>query len=118
MASPLRTPLAEGTVYYVGHPVAAIVAETRQQAQDAADLVVAEYADLPCVIDPREAIKPGAPQIWPEAGGNVAAEARYGNAEGAAAAFARAAHVVEVELHNHRLNALALEPRCSIGVPA
>ena len=116
MASPLRTPLAEGTVYYVGHPVAAIVAETRQQAQDAADLVVAEYADLPCVIDPREAIKPGAPQIWPEAGGNVAAEARYGNAEGTAAAFARAAHVVEVELHNHRLNALALEPRCSIGV--
>src|SRR3954471_10248491 len=116
MASPLRTPLAEDKVYYVGHPVAAIVAETRQQAQDAADAVLVEYEDLPAVVDPRRAVEPGAPQIWPAASGNVAAEARYGNAEATAAAFAGAAHVVEVELHNHRLNALALEPRCAIGV--
>ena len=116
MASPPRTPLAEDKVYYVGHPVAAIVAETRQQAQDAADAVLVEYEDLPAVVDPRRAVEPGAPQIWPAASGNVAAEARYGNAEGTAAAFGKAAHVVEVELHNHRLNALALEPRCAIGV--
>ncbi len=116
MASPPRTPLAEDKVYYVGHPVAAIVAETRQQAQDAADAVLVEYEDLPAVVDPRRAVEPGAPQIWPAANGNVAAEARYGNAEGTAAAFGKAAHVVEVELHNHRLNALALEPRCAIGV--
>src|SRR3954469_22785818 len=116
MASPLRTPLAEDKVYYVGHPVAAIVAETRQQAQDAADAVLVEYEDLPAVVDPRRAVEAGAPQIWPAAGGNIAAEARYGNAEATAAAFAKAAHVVEVELHNHRLNALALEPRCAIGV--
>src|SRR3954470_9032697 len=116
MASPLRTPLAEDKVYYVGHPVAAIVAETRQQAQDAADAVLVEYEDLPAVVDPRRAVEPGAPQIWPAAGGNIAAEARYGNAEATAAAFAKAAQVVEVELHNHRLNALALEPRCAIGV--
>src|SRR4051812_1110743 len=116
MASPLRTPLAEDKVYYVGHPVAAIVAETRQQAQDAADAVLVEYEDLPAVVDPRRAVEPGAPQIWPAAGGNIAAETRYGNAEATSAAFAKAAHVVEVELHNHRLNALALEPRCAIGV--
>jgi aerobic carbon-monoxide dehydrogenase large subunit len=116
MASPLRTPLAEDKVYYVGHPVAAIVAETRQQAQDAADDVLVEYEDLPAVVDPRRAVEPGAPLIWPAASGNVAAEARYGNAQATAAAFAKAVHVVEVELHNHRLNALALEPRCAIGV--
>src|SRR3954462_3782001 len=116
MASPLRTPLAEDKVYYVGHPVAAIVAETRQQAQDAADAVLVDYEDLPAVVDPRRAVEAGAPQIWPAAGGNIAAGARYGNAEATAAAFAKAAHVVEVELHNHRLNALALEPRCAIGV--
>jgi carbon-monoxide dehydrogenase large subunit len=116
MASPLRTPLAEDKVYYVGHPVAAIVAESRQQAQDAADLVLAEYEDLPAVVDARKAIEPGAPQIWPAASGNVAAETRYGDAAATAAAFAKAAHVVEVELHNHRLNSMALEPRCSIGV--
>jgi carbon-monoxide dehydrogenase large subunit len=53
MAAPLRTPLAEDKVYYVGQAVAAIVAETRQQAQDAADLIAPEYEDLPCVVDPR-----------------------------------------------------------------
>ena len=116
MASPPRTPLAEGKVYYVGQPVVAIVAETRQQAQDASELVVAEYEDLPCVVDPRSAVEPGAPQIWPQAPGNVSAETRYGDAQATAAAFAKAAHVVEVELHNHRLNAMALEPRCAIGV--
>ena len=116
MSAPPRTPLAEGRVYYVGQPVAAIVAETRQQAQDAADLVAPEYEDLPCVVDARAAIEAGAPQIWPQAPGNVAAETRYGDAAATAAAFAQAAHVVEVELHNHRLNAMALEPRCAIGV--
>jgi carbon-monoxide dehydrogenase large subunit len=116
MSAPPRTPLAEGRVYYVGQPVAAIVAETRQQAQDAADLVAPEYADLPCVVDARAAIEAGAPQIWPQAPGNVAAETRYGDAVATAAAFTQAAHVVEVELHNHRLNAMALEPRCAIGV--
>jgi carbon-monoxide dehydrogenase large subunit len=116
MTSPLRTPLAEDKVYYVGHPVAAIVAETRQQAQDAVELIGVEYEDLPAVVDPRTAIEPGAPQIWPGAPGNVAAETRYGDAAATAAAFGKAAHVVEIELHNHRLNALALEPRCAIGV--
>src|SRR3954463_12785207 len=67
MASPLRTPLAEHKVYYVGHPVAAIVAgaglvaETRQRAQDAADAVLVEYEALPAIVDPRRAIEPGAP---------------------------------------------------------
>ena len=56
MAAPLRTPLAEDKVYYVGQPVVAIVAETRQQAQDAADLVAIEYEDLPCVVDSRAAV--------------------------------------------------------------
>src|SRR5918995_1569441 len=70
MAAPPRTPLAEGKVFYVGQPVAAIVAETRQQAQDAADLVVVDYEDLPCVVDPRKAIAPGAPLLWEQASGN------------------------------------------------
>jgi carbon-monoxide dehydrogenase large subunit len=68
------------------------------------------------VVDARTAVEPGAPQIWPQAPGNVAAETRYGDAAATADAFGKAAHVVEVELHNHRLNAMALEPRCAIGV--
>jgi aerobic carbon-monoxide dehydrogenase large subunit len=116
MAAPLRTPLAEDKVFYVGQPVVAIVAETRQQAQDAADLVVVDYEDLPCVVDPRKAIEPGAPLLWEQASGNVAAEAAYGNKEGVEKAFSGAAHITRIELHNQRLNAVAMEPRCAIGV--
>ena len=116
MAAPLRTPLAENKVFYVGQPLAAIVAETRQQAQDAADLVAVDYEDLPCVVDPRKAIAPGAPLLWEAAGGNIAAEARYGDAAAVDRAFQGAAHVCRIQLHNQRLNAVAMEPRCAIGV--
>jgi len=116
MAVPLRTPLAEGKVLYVGQPVAAIVAETRQQAQDAAEAVVIEYADLPPVVDPRRAVEPGAPLVWDGAAGNIAAEAAYGNRDAVEKAFSGAAHVTRIELHNQRLNAMAMEPRCAIGV--
>jgi aerobic carbon-monoxide dehydrogenase large subunit len=116
MSAPLRTPLAGERALYVGHPVVAVVAQTRVQAQDAAELAEIDYQDLPCVVDPREAVKPGAPQLWPEAPGNVAAETRYGKADEAEAAFKRAAHVTEIELHNQRVIAMAMEPRCAIGV--
>ena len=116
MAAPLRTPLAGDTAYYAGHPVAAVVAETREQAQDAAELVSVDYDELPCVIDPRKAIEAGAPQIFAAAPGNVSAEARYGDVKAAADAFAKAAHVASIELHNQRLIATALEPRSSTAV--
>src|SRR4029453_7799725 len=70
----------------------------------------------PCVVDPRDAVKADAPLLWEQAPGNVAAEASYGSREGVEKAFAAAAHVTRVELHNQRLNALAMEPRCCIGV--
>ncbi|MBI2753519.1 MAG: xanthine dehydrogenase family protein molybdopterin-binding subunit [Betaproteobacteria bacterium] len=116
MAAPPRTLLANGRVYYVGQPVAAIVAETREQAQDAAELAMIEYEDLPCVTDVQRAVEADAPQLWPEAPGNISAEARIGNAKAVDEAFARAAHVTRLALDNQRLIAMALEPRCSIGV--
>jgi aerobic carbon-monoxide dehydrogenase large subunit len=116
MAAPPRTPLALDKVFYAGHPVVAVVAETRAQAQDAAERVVIDYEDLPAVTDPRAAVAPGAPILWEAAGGNVAAETRYGDAGKVAEAFRNAAHVVELELHNQRLNAMALEPRAAAAV--
>jgi len=116
MEAPLRTLLADGTVYHVGQAVVAIVAGTREQAQDAAERVSVEYDELPCVTDPRRAIDAGAPQLWPEAPNNIAAESRYGDAKACDAAFAKAAHVVELALHNQRLIANAIEPRCSVAV--
>jgi carbon-monoxide dehydrogenase large subunit len=116
MAAPPRTLLADGKVHYVGQPVVAIVAQTRVQAQDAAELVAIDYEDLPCVVDAKAAIAPGAPLVWPEASGNVAAQTEYGDAAKVAEAFAKAAHVTELELHNQRVSAMALEPRACIGV--
>lgn len=116
MAVPPRYPLAEGKVFYVGQPVVAVVAVTRAQAQDAAEQVLVEYEALPAVVDPRRAIAPDAPQLWAEAEGNIAAEARLGDTKAADEGFERAAHVVEIELHNQRVIANAIEPRCAIGV--
>src|SRR5690348_10789463 len=95
MSAPPRTPLAEGTVFYVGQPVAAIVAATRAQAQDAAELALVEYEDLPSVVDAKSAVAPGAPLVWPEAGGNVAAETEYGDGAAVDKAFSEADGIVE-----------------------
>src|SRR5258706_8578124 len=117
MAAPARTPLAEGKVFYVGQPVVAVVADSREAAQDAAELAQIEYEDLPSVVDPRRAIERDAPLLWPQAPGNVAAEARYGDSSSVEKILASAAHITEIELHNQRLNAFAMEPRCFIAVP-
>jgi aerobic carbon-monoxide dehydrogenase large subunit len=116
MTAPLRTPLAEDKVYYVGQPVAAIVASTRVQAQDAAELVMIDYEDLPCVVDAKQAVQAGAPLVWPEAAGNVAAQSEYGDKAAVEAAFAKAAHVSTLELHNQRVIAMALEPRACMAL--
>src|SRR4051812_7199944 len=116
MAAPARTPLAERKVFYVGQPVVAVVAESREAAQDAAELAQIEYEELPSVVDPRRAIEHGAPLLWPQAPGNVAAEAAYGNAKEVEKAFSKAPHVTKIELHNQRLNAFAMEPRAFIAV--
>src|SRR6267142_2020900 len=116
MSAPPRTPLAEGRVYYVGQPVIAVVAESRNQAQDAAELAVVEYEELPSVVDARAAVARGAPLVWEGASGNIAAEASYGRPEQVEKAFADAAHVTELELHNQRVIAMAMEPRACIGV--
>ncbi|HVP09137.1 MAG TPA: xanthine dehydrogenase family protein molybdopterin-binding subunit [Burkholderiales bacterium] len=115
MAAPLRTPLATDAAYYVGHPVAAIVAETRVQAQDAAELVAVDYEELPAVATVDAALASGAPQLWKEAPGNVSAEIRHGDATAVERALAGAAHVVELELCNQRVSAVPLEPRCALA---
>jgi carbon-monoxide dehydrogenase large subunit len=115
MAAPLRTPLATDTAYYAGHPVVAVVAETRMQAQDAAELVGIEYEELPGVTTPAAALASGAPQLWAAAPDNLSAEVRYGDAQAVDKAIAGAAHVVELEIDNQRVAAMPLEPRCALA---
>jgi aerobic carbon-monoxide dehydrogenase large subunit len=115
MAAPLRTPLATDTAYYAGHPLVAVVAETRAQALDAAELVNVEYGELPSVVTPAAALEPAAPAIWAAAPGNLSAEVRYGDAAAVGKAIAGAAHVIELELDNQRVAAMPLEPRCALA---
>jgi aerobic carbon-monoxide dehydrogenase large subunit len=114
-AAPPHVVLAVDTVRYVGEAVAAIVAETREQARDAAEAIDARYEALPAVVGIADAVAAGAALVWPAATGNIACEARHGNAEATAAAFARAAHVVKLDLINQRLVPCPIEPRCTLA---
>jgi len=115
--SPHRPALAEGRVLHVGEAVAMVVARTAALAQDAADKIVVDYTPLDAVTDVRAAVKAGAPQLWPEAPGNIAfdwtAPADPDGKKQAALdkAFKEAAHVVRAELVNQRLVAASIEPR-------
>ena len=102
-------------VRFVGDPVALVVAETRQQAQDAAELVEVEYDLLPSVTDTAAADAPDAPLVWEERGSNLCVHWRSGREAEADAAFERAARTVQVELVNNRLVGNPMEPRVAIG---
>jgi len=67
-----RPALARGRVRHVGDPVVLVVAETREQATDAAALVRVEYEPLPAVAATADARRPGAPAVWDEAPDNIA----------------------------------------------
>jgi carbon-monoxide dehydrogenase large subunit len=110
-AFPPRRGLAHERVRFVGEAVAAVVAETREQAAEAVRHVDVVYEELPAVVDPAGATAPGAPRLWEEAPDNVCAQARHGDEAAASAAFARAAHVVSVEIVQQRLAPTPLEPR-------
>ena len=114
-ASPPRHALAVGTVRFVGEAVAAVVAETREQARDATEAIDVRYDPLPAVVDPFSALAPDAPQVWPAAAGNVACEIAHGNAQATATAFGKAAHVVALDLVNQRVAPFPLEPRALLA---
>ena len=110
-AAPPRWALAHEVVRFVGEPVAAVVATTLQQAKDAAEAIAIDYQELPMAVTMDDATTPGATALCPEAPNNIAAETRYGDAKATAAAFAKASHVVRLDITNQRLSPLSLEPR-------
>ena len=110
-----RPILAIGHVRYVGDPIALVVAETEAQARDAAELVMADYEDLPAVVDTEGAIEEGAPVVWPENGSNLAYEWELGDKDAVEAALASAAHVTRIRLINNRIVVNAMEPRAAVG---
>jgi carbon-monoxide dehydrogenase large subunit len=109
------TALATGRVRFIGEPVAAVVAETRAQAADAARAIRVDYEVLPAVVTPEQALADGAPQLHDAVPGNLNARWTCGDADGTEAALAAAEVVVKLDLHNRRTINSPLEPRAAIG---
>jgi len=115
MAEPMHPVLAIDKVRHVGDPVAVVIAETRQQAKDAAELLVIDYDDLPAIATMRDAIAPGAATIHDVAPANQCFDWHIGDKAMVDAAFVGAAHTVRLDLTNNRLVPNAMETRCAIG---
>src|SRR5436853_272943 len=107
--------LAEGKVRYVGEPLALIIAESRDQALDAAEQVAVDYVPLPAVTTGAAARAPSAPLLSLEVPGNLCFEWHAGDHDAVARAFARAAHVVSLSVDNHRVVTNPMEPRGVVG---
>ena len=115
MKEPPHPVLAKGKVRYVGDQVALVIAETQNQAKDAAELIEVDYEVLPAVVNVVDALKPGAPQIHDEAPGNKCYSWAIGDKGAVDAAFANAAHVTKLDIVNNRLVPNAIEPRAAVA---
>src|SRR5262245_19328347 len=117
ITAPPRLPLAADVARFTGNAVAMVVAETRNQAKDAAELIEVEWEVLPAVVDAVAAARPDAPQVWPPAFtpefGNIAAYYQKGDAAAVDAAFKAAQHVVKLAVVNNRVIGNPIEPKAA-----
>ena len=114
MPDPCQPALASTKARYAGEPVAVVVAETEAAAHDAAEAVAVDYEPLPVVITYEQARAPDTP-VWDDIPGNITLDREHGDREATDAAFATAAHVVELTLANNRVTPVFLEPRAAIA---
>ncbi len=96
---------------HVGEAVAMVVAETKNQAMDAAEAVEVDYEELPFVIHSEDALKPGAPAVWDELPGNMPVETFFGDRAATDKAFAAADHVIKLDFHIGRVTGVPIELR-------
>ena len=107
--------LCEDRVQYVGDAVAFVVAESRAEAQDAAEMIEVDYADEEPAVGTKEALGGDAPLVWPELETNRAFVNEWGDRQATDAAFASAAHISKIDFVNNRLVTNYMEPRAATG---
>jgi carbon-monoxide dehydrogenase large subunit len=112
---PIYPVLAREEVRHVGDAIAFVVAQTLEQARDAAEAIELEWEALPPAIGVEAALKPGAPQVWPSAPGNLAFETTLGDEAATKRAFAAAVRTVSLTVVNQRLVANYLDTRGVVG---
>jgi carbon-monoxide dehydrogenase large subunit len=115
LINPGRPALAQGRVRFAGDAVALVVAESAVAAQDAAELINVEYRDLPAVITADEAVAPGAPLVHPTVPGNIVLDYESGDEALTEKAFASAARIVKLSVHNSRVVGNPMEPRACLA---
>lgn len=116
MKEPSHPLLVADVVKHVGDNVAMVIAESRETAVDAAELIDIEYEELDAVTNSREAIKEGAPLVHPDAPNNLCFDWELGNPkEEVDAAMEKAHHITKLDYINQRVIPNALEPRSAIG---
>ncbi|MEY2801101.1 MAG: hypothetical protein RL513_685 [Pseudomonadota bacterium] len=115
MKEPPHPILAQGKVRYVGDHVAMVVADTLENAKNAAELVEVDYEALAAVVDVRDSMKTGAPTLHDAAPGNHCYKWAIGDKTAVDAAFKNAAHVTKLDLVNNRLAPNPMEPRAAIA---
>jgi len=114
---PFRPALADERVMHIGQAIALVVAETQAAAQDAAEKIAVDYEELAPVVAAADAVKPGAPQLWPEAAGNVAldwvglAKEPDANTREVDGIIKSAAHVARLTQLNQRIFPATMETR-------
>ena len=112
---PPRPALAEGRVRHVGDAVAVVVAETREQALDAAEQVWVEYELLAAVVETDKAMLEGSNLVWEEAQENQCFDWEAGEADATERAFSAAKHIAELDLINNRVVPTSMETRGAIA---
>jgi aerobic carbon-monoxide dehydrogenase large subunit len=106
--------LAKDEVRHVGDAVAFVVAETIDQARDAIEAIDVKWSPLPAVTGVVNAVKKGAPQVWPDKAGNVLFDVSIGDKAATEAAFAKAHAVAEISIVNPRVVASFMETRAAV----
>jgi carbon-monoxide dehydrogenase large subunit len=106
--------LAQDVVRHVGDAVAFVVAETIDQARDAIEAIKVEWTALSAVVGLVNAVKKGAPQVWPQHPGNVLFDVPIGDKQATEAAFAKAHAVAEVSIVNPRIVTNFMETRAVV----
>jgi carbon-monoxide dehydrogenase large subunit len=106
--------LARDEVRHVGDAIAFVVADTVDQARDAIEAIEVNWTPLPAVTGVVNAVKEGAPQVWPEHSGNVLFDVSVGDRKATEAAFARAHTVAEISIVNPRVVASFMETRAAV----
>src|ERR1700730_2666861 len=106
--------LAHGEVRHVGDAGAFGVADTIDHARDAVEAIEVDWTPLPAVVGVVNAVKPGAPQVWPEKSGNILFDVPIGDKKATDAAFSKAHAVAEISIVNPRVVASFMETRAAI----